>query len=193
MNSNSCQLFENAVKPVVLGSRGSPTPAVAAPENRDPMLFHTDHVASSKLRATSIPTAGITRRDRPLRHKRWALVPSRRALAPDPVELPRIRRCLCQEPLTERGNLWECRSRLGAYDPIGIFQCQSGLKRPDQATIDQVARSESGTGKCDPLTVDSGIDQHAGVIEDRAVQEAFSRCARHLQPSRPVSPVVQMQ
>src|SRR5437016_12657733 len=59
MNPKCRQLFENAVKPIVLGSRGSPTLAVAAPENRDLILFHTDHVASSKLRATSIPTARI--------------------------------------------------------------------------------------------------------------------------------------
>src|SRR5690348_1337992 len=69
---------------------------------------------------------------------------------------------------------WKRRSRLGAHDPIGIFQWQGGLEWPHQATIDQVGRSESSTGKRDPLTVDCRIDQHAGVIEDRAMQESFS-------------------
>jgi hypothetical protein len=65
-------------------------------------------------------------------------------------------------------------SALPKIDPIGIFQWQGGLEWTHQATIDQISRNESGTGKRDPLTVDGRIDQHASVIENRAVQQPFS-------------------
>jgi hypothetical protein len=55
MNAKCRQLFEDAVIAIVLRSRGSPTLAITAPENRDPILFHTDHVASLKMIATTIP------------------------------------------------------------------------------------------------------------------------------------------
>src|SRR5260370_9299062 len=60
MNAKCRQLFEDAVKAVILGSCGVPSLAIAAPENSDPILFHTDHIASPKGIETAITTAGIT-------------------------------------------------------------------------------------------------------------------------------------
>src|SRR5260370_16568014 len=60
MNAKCRQLFEDAVKAVILGSCGSPSLAIAAPENSDPILFHTDHIASPKAIETAITTPGIT-------------------------------------------------------------------------------------------------------------------------------------
>src|ERR1700730_9527680 len=60
VNAKRRQLFEDAVKAIILGICGSPRLAVAPPENCDPIVFHIGHVVSLEVIATAIMRARIT-------------------------------------------------------------------------------------------------------------------------------------
>jgi hypothetical protein len=69
INAKRCQLFEDAVKAIVLGSCRSPPFPVAAPENRDLLVLYVGHTIllgslRRRVRRTSTTDGVVTRRSR---------------------------------------------------------------------------------------------------------------------------------
>jgi hypothetical protein len=69
INAKCCQLFEDAVKAIALGSCRSPPFPVAAPENRDFLVLYVGHIIllgspRRRVRRTSTTDGAVTRRSR---------------------------------------------------------------------------------------------------------------------------------
>jgi hypothetical protein len=67
VNAECCQLFEDAVKTVVLRGCGSPSLAIAAPEDRDFIVLYISHIVSlgsprDRARRTSTTDGAVTHR-----------------------------------------------------------------------------------------------------------------------------------
>ena len=54
-------------------------------------------------------------------------------------------------------------------------------------------RRKSGACECDALAIDSGVNDHAGAVQNRSVQELGIEHTSGLEPIRPVLSVVEMQ
>jgi hypothetical protein len=100
---------------------------------------------------------------------------------------------LGQQPVTKCHDLRQRAHRFGADDPVGVGQAQRDAEWPYQASIDQIRGGKGCAKQGHPLAVDGGVDQHAGMAEDRPVQHTLASSSRRLQPSRPVAPVIQVK
>ena len=100
---------------------------------------------------------------------------------------------LGQQPVAECGDLGKGRRRLRAHDPVGLGQRQRDGEGPHQTPVNQVPGRQGRAGKGDPLTVNGGVDEHAGTVQHGPVHRAGVANAGRLKPPRPTLPVLHVQ
>src|SRR5450755_2163577 len=83
------------------------------------------------------------------------------------LQLPIVLRGFGHQPIPEYRDLGKLRRRLGADDPVCPRKPRRVRKWSDQTSADEVPCCKRGAAKCNPLTVDGRIKDHAGAIHDR--------------------------
>src|SRR5262249_9724865 len=101
---------------------------------------------------------------------------------------------LIDKPCAKLFYLRHVECRFAANDPISELGRHCLVQGTNQTTRDQVQRRQRGSGECDALTGNSGIDSKRGLIEHRTalgIRAFYPKCSEPGSPGLPVAVVNQ--